>query len=101
MAKRRANGEGSIRKRSDGRWEARYTAGYDPKTGKRIIKNALAKTQAEAKEKLRKGLDEVRELDIIRSDDYTVGEWVKTWFELYAKPNIRPNTADYYQRFIN
>ena len=32
MAKRRANGEGSIRKRPDGRWEARYTAGYDPLT---------------------------------------------------------------------
>lgn len=27
MAKKRANGEGSIRKRSDGRWEGRYTAG--------------------------------------------------------------------------
>ena len=34
MAKKRANGEGSIRKRSDGRWEGRYTAGYDPETGK-------------------------------------------------------------------
>ena len=29
MAKRRANGEGSIRKRADGRWEGRYTAGYN------------------------------------------------------------------------
>ena len=33
MAKRRANGEGNIRKRKDGRWEGRwegrYTAGYD------------------------------------------------------------------------
>ena len=25
MAKHRANGEGTIRKRTDGRWEARYT----------------------------------------------------------------------------
>lgn len=33
MAKKRANGEGSIRKRKDGRWEGRYTAGYDAKTG--------------------------------------------------------------------
>lgn len=30
MAKKRANGEGNIRKRKDGRWEARYTAGHDP-----------------------------------------------------------------------
>ena len=37
MAKKRANGEGNIRKRKDGRWEGRYTAGYDPKTGKLIM----------------------------------------------------------------
>ena len=37
MAKKRANGEGNIRKRADGRWEGRYTAGYHPETGKRII----------------------------------------------------------------
>ena len=49
MAKKRANGEGNIRKRSDGRWEGRYTAGYNPETGKRIIKNVLGKTQAECK----------------------------------------------------
>ena len=101
MAKRRANGEGSIRKRTDGRWEARYTVGYDPETGKRVVKNILGKTQAEVKEKLRKALEESREMDVIRSDDYTVGEWVKTWFELYSKPNIRPNTAEYYRRFID
>ena len=47
MAKKRANGEGSIRKRSDGRWEGRYTAGRDPETGKPIYKNVLGKTQAE------------------------------------------------------
>ena len=41
MAKKRANGEGNIRKRSDGRWEGRYTAGYNAETGKRIIKNVL------------------------------------------------------------
>ena len=52
MPKKRANGEGNIRKRKDGRWEGRYTAGYDPKTGKRIIKNVLGKTQAEVREKL-------------------------------------------------
>ena len=44
MAKKRANGEGNIRKRSDGRWEGRYTAGYHPETGKRIIKNVLGST---------------------------------------------------------
>ena len=54
MPKRRANGEGNIRKRKDGRWEGRYTVGHDPETGKAIIKNVLGKTQAEVKEKLKK-----------------------------------------------
>ena len=57
MPKRRANGEGNIRKRKDGRWEGRYTVGHDPETGKAIIKNVLGKTQAEVKEKLKKARD--------------------------------------------
>ena len=39
-AKKRANGEGNIRKRKDGRWEGRYTAGHDPATGKAIYGTA-------------------------------------------------------------
>ena len=66
MAKKRANGEGNIRKRKDGRWEGRYTAGYDAKTGKRIIRNVLGKTQAEVKEKLKKALEETNGLDVAR-----------------------------------
>ena len=61
MAKKRANGEGSIRKRSDGRWEGRYTAGRDPETGKPIYKNVLGKTQAEVKEKLAEAIERSRE----------------------------------------
>ncbi len=99
MAKKRANGEGSIRKRSDGRWEGRYTAGYGP-DGKRIIKNVLGKTQAEVREKLSKALEESKELDLVRTDAYTVAQWLRLWFELYSKPNIRPTTADYYNRYI-
>lgn len=100
MAKRRANGEGSIRKRKDGRWEGRYTAGYDPKTGKRIIKNVLGKTQAEVKAKLKAAAEQAQQVDVIRADDYTVASWLRTWYELYSKPNVRPNTANYYHRSI-
>lgn len=100
MAKRRANGEGSIRKRSDGRWEGRYTAGYDPETGKRIIKNVLGKTQAEVKGKLKAAVEQAQQVDVIRRDDYTVASWLWTWYELYSKPNVRPSTAEYYRRSI-
>ena len=63
MAKRRANGEGNLRKRKDGRWEGRYTAGRDPETGRAIYKNVLGKTQAEAKAKLKQAIEEAKGLD--------------------------------------
>lgn len=101
MAKKRANGEGNIRKRKDGRWEGRYTAGYDPKTGKRLIKNVLGKTQAEVKEKLKRALEETNGLDVSRAaDEYTVASWLRTWYELYAKPNVRTATANRYKLII-
>ena len=43
MAKKRANGEGSIRKKPSGRWEGRYTQGIDPVTGRAIQKSVSAK----------------------------------------------------------
>ena len=100
MAKKRANGEGNIRKRKDGRWEGRYTAGYDEKTGKRIIKSVLGKTQAEVKEKLARAITEVETLDTRRLDEYTLGTWLQTWYELYARPHLRFSTAEYYRRGI-
>ena len=101
MAKKRANGEGNIRKWKDGRWEGRYTAGYDAKTGKRIIKNVLGKTQAEVKEKLKKALEETNGLDVGKAaDEYTVASWLRTWYELYAKPNVRTATANRYELII-
>ena len=100
MPKRRANGEGNIRKRKDGRWEGRYTAGYDPETGKRIIKNVLGKTQAEVKEKLKIAISESQKLDVSKAGTYTVSSWMKTWYEVYAEPHIRPNTKSYYTNYI-
>ena len=100
MPKRRANGEGNIRKRKDGRWEGRYTAGYDPESGKRIIKNVLGKTQAEVKEKLKTAISESQRLDVSKAGTYTVSSWMKTWYEVYAEPRIRPNTKAYYTNYI-
>ena len=100
MAKHRANGEGNIRKRKDGRWEGRYTAGYDPETGKRIIKNVLGKTQAEVKEKLKQAIEDNRKIDAAKGQDLTVGQWAVLWFENYAKPAIRESTAEYYRNYI-
>ena len=101
MAKKRANGEGNIRKRKDGRWEGRYTAGHDPETGKPIYKNVLGRTQAEAKMKLKAAIEETRSLDITRVGRYTVGAWMDEWFENYAKVKVRPSSHLTYRGYID
>ena len=113
MAKRRARGEGSLRKRSDGRWEGRYTVGRDEATGKLLYRNVLAKTQAECKAKLREAIrntaQEAPVLKQIKSapkevaapvQRFTVAEWLRTWFELYSKPNLRETTQEQYTNFL-
>lgn len=108
MSKRRARGEGSVRKRSDGRWEGRYTAGRNEETGKLIYKSVLARTQAECKRLLREAIwnreyktepqprpaQEVKEPSMQRMDSqaFTVAQWLQTWYDLYAKQNIRKST---------
>ncbi len=101
MPKRRANGEGSIRKRKDGRWEGRYTAGRDPVTGKTIYKNVLGKTQAETKAKLKQAIQESTEVDIIKAERYTVGQWMDVWFENCAKIKVRPSSHQTYRGYID
>ena len=101
MPKKRANGEGSIRKRKDGRWEGRYTAGHDPATGKQIFKNVLGKTQAEVKEKLKKALAEAGQIDFTKSGKYTVGTWMDEWFENVAKIKVRPSSHQTYRGYID
>ena len=101
MPKKRANGEGSLRKRKDGRWEGRYTAGCDPTTGKPIHKSVLAKTQSEAKEKLKQAIAEAEKLDMSRAKSYTLGAWIKLWYQVYAEPRLREKTKDYYLNYID
>ncbi len=101
MAKRRANGEGNIRKRKDGRWEGRYTAGTSPETGKQIFKNVLGKTQAEVKEKLKKALADSQRLDLAKQGKYTVGTWMEIWFENVVKIKVRPSSHQTYKGYID
>ena len=101
MAKRRSNGEGNIRKRKDGRWEGRYTAGINPENGKQNFKNVLGKTQAEVKEKLKKALADSQRLDLAKQGKYTVGTWMDAWFENVAKIKVRPSSHQTYRGSID
>ena len=100
MPKRRANGEGNIRKRKDGRWEGRYTAGYDA-NGKAITKNVLGKTQAEVKDKLRAAIEDSKKLDPVKAGSYSLEQWLKLWYSVYVEPQVRYSTQEFYHNAID
>lgn len=50
MAGKRGRGEGNIRKRKDGTWEARASIGYDRGTGKPKRISKYFKTRQDAQE---------------------------------------------------
>ena len=101
MAKKRKNGQGTVRHRSDGRWEGRHIIGYD-EDGKAITKSVLAKTKLACIEKLKKLQTE--HIDATPSklkSDMRFGEWVNYWYENHCKPTIRPTTQKGYEALIN
>lgn len=99
MAKRRANGKGTLRLRSDGRWEGRVVVGYDDK-GLPQTKNVLAKTKTECAEKLEKLKEEYRPPSTRCKPDMLFGDWMEFWYENYSKPAIRPLTQANYENRI-
>lgn len=98
MTSKRANGEGMIRLRKDGRWEgiARVTL----TDGRRVRRSVLAKTQSAALEKLRKLTH--GEQNGIRKPvrEHTVESWLSTWLESLGPAAIRPKTRDIYESAI-
>ena len=60
----------------------------------------LGKTQAECKAKLSAAMEATRGIDVSRADEYTVAIWLRSWYEIYAKPNIRISTANRYQLMV-
>ena len=112
--RKRANGEGSIRKRSNGTWEARVTVGVNPETGKLISKSVYGRTQKEVREKLNAlqtgeqqavnppaagpGLitDAASEPE---QKEMTVGEWLDTWLKEYLA-DVKQGTCIHYESVV-
>ncbi|MCL2357387.1 MAG: site-specific integrase [Defluviitaleaceae bacterium] len=85
MPKRNAQGAGSIRQRADGTWEARYTIGRDPGTGKQVRKSVYGKTQKEVRQKLAVATVAIDEGTYIEPSRLTVGAWIDIWLAEYNK----------------
>ena len=80
--KRRPQGDGTIRKRSDGRWEARIIIGHK-NDGSPMYKSAFAKTQKSALKQLHQLLDLYRDVDLTEDRRMTLGEWMDKWLDEY------------------
>lgn len=96
MAQRkRAAGSGTVTKRKDGRWEARYTSGINPVTGKPIRHCIYGKTQREVAAKLRSVTAEIDVGEYIEPAQYTVAEWMQTYLSEYTA-NLKPYALQSY-----
>lgn len=93
MSKKKANGEGSIAKRADGRYMARYTV-----NGKR--KCIYGATHSEVREKLHEKLNEIAKGEYIESNRDTVGTWLGNWLVTYALPTVKQSTYLSYEAYI-
>ena len=94
MPSKRSHGEGTLRHRSDGRWELRMMDGYQ-KDGSPRFKTFYGKTQKEVKLKLKEYQDAL--INGVQLDTILYFEdWADTWFEGH-KDNIAPTTQESYK----
>lgn len=96
MAKR-ANGEGNIRKRKDGKYLVTFPTGLYKENGKREYVYRYCDTQAEAVKKLRE-LQTEKEMGITHSAaKVKTGDWIEDWIEKTKAPKLAPATLTSYR----
>jgi integrase len=89
MVGRRGNGEGSIRRRKDGRWEGRYSV---ESAGGRQQKTVYGKTRKEAAEKLTEAMASRDQGVIFDAGKLTVGDHLEQYLHDVVKPSASHRT---------
>jgi len=97
MAKRRGNGEGTITRRKDGRWEARYTA-QTPKGPKRKV--LYGKTRSEVAQKLTKAMADRDGGLVFDHENLRVEEYLDRWLKGAVRGTVKPVTYESYERIV-
>jgi integrase len=95
MAKKRANGEGGIRKLPSGSYEWSFTTGYD-KHGKQKRRTGTTKTKAEAATQRAEALTQHNKGTWAAPSLVTVAEYAERW--LSQQPTLSSRTKKIYQR---
>ncbi|MBQ8241733.1 MAG: site-specific integrase [Bacteroides sp.] len=94
MAKKRANGEGSLRRKENGHWEIQIMDGFKP-DGRRKIVSFTCKTQKEAK-RMRDEYLRMKADGLLTGADLRFDEWAPVWFANHMD-NIKPTTQESYK----
>lgn len=94
-----AKGGGTIRQRSDGRWEARFTVGRDPGTGKQVQRSVYGATQKEVRQKLAQVTAAIDNGTYTVPSKMTVGQWLDIWSRDYLG-GVKPFTVLNYSQHI-
>jgi integrase len=106
QSKKASSGMGSIRKitrevngKTYSYYEARYTAGFDPGTGKQIQRSITGKTQKEVSQKLKAALAALDSGTYIAPCKMTVAEWLDVWASQYLG-GVKESTVAAYNATI-
>ena len=106
MARKSAAGNGTIRKKTvlrNGKeytyWEARFTTGYDPGTGKQIQRSITGKTQKEVAKKLKEATLTVDQGTYTDPVKLTLNVWLDSWLQDYLL-GVKANTIRIYRNNI-
>lgn len=95
MASRKANGEGSIYRRGDGRWAA--SAFVDTVSGKRKRVHVYGPTRQHVHDRLADKLTEARRGIRTPDKEWTVGAYLDYWLNTVVAAKNRPRTAELYE----
>lgn len=98
MSGKRANGEGSIYQRGDGRWGA--SAFVDTTSGKRKRIHIYGKTRQEVHERLTEKLAQAQKGVRTPDKEWTVGAYLDYWLSNVVTSKNRPRTVELYEAFI-
>ena len=94
---RRGNGEGTITRRKDGRYEAKYTV-YTAEGPKR--RALYGKTRKEVADKLAKALADRASGYTFDAENMTVGEYLDRWLNDSDRGSVRTSTYERHEQIV-
>lgn len=94
------NHEGSIRKRANGKWEARYSDGRTP-DGRQIQRSVYGNTRKEVAEKLHEILYQKQIGTYVPPQNILLKDWLIQWMSNYASISVRPSTYISYEGYVH